>query len=137
MTYYLVLPFCLALIKNENGEVLIGRHAISPRKPYPGYWDLPGGKLENGETPVECIKREVKEELGVEVTDLKLLDVFHHDDRTKYPQYTQNLQSIGFCYECKVKGKIVPTEQEEVHYATSEELRTLLLTPWCSYFINK
>ena len=71
----MVLPFALARIKDANGNYLIGKTIETPRKPYPGYWDFPGGKLEAGETPEECIRREVNEELGVKVTNLKFLGI--------------------------------------------------------------
>ena len=61
MTYYLVLPFTLAKIVNGKGEILMGKHADLPRKPFPGYWDMPGGKLFEDESLEENVKREAKE----------------------------------------------------------------------------
>lgn len=40
-----------------------------PDIPYPGYWDLPGGGRETGETPVQCMQRETREEVGLVVPD--------------------------------------------------------------------
>jgi len=48
----------------RNGRVLIGRRKIEPRK---GCWDLPGGFLEEGEPPLEGLRREFLEETGLEV----------------------------------------------------------------------
>ena len=42
--------------------------------PYEGLLDLPGGSSEYGEKPIETLKREIKEEVGITVTDAKLLD---------------------------------------------------------------
>jgi 8-oxo-dGTP diphosphatase len=44
--------------------VLLGRRA---REPEQGLWDLPGGFLEPGETPEQCVRRELREETGLEV----------------------------------------------------------------------
>ncbi len=136
MAYYMVLPYCVAIIKNAEGKILVGKHSMSQRKPYPGYWDFPGGKLEDGETPEECIKREVLEELGVQVTELKLLGVYHHDKVRRYPQCTSDIPGLAVCYECSVVGNLAPTEQKEVHFADASELKVLQLTPWCVYFLS-
>lgn len=49
------------IISNHN--VLIGRRKAN--QALGGYWEFPGGKLENNESLVECLRREIQEELGV------------------------------------------------------------------------
>lgn len=54
-----------AIIPDSEGRILIGRRA--PHKPVPGYWEFPGGKLEEGEDIPSCICRELLEELDLPV----------------------------------------------------------------------
>ncbi len=54
-----------AAIKNGEKFLILKRSADA--KIYPDYWDFPGGKLECGEDPKKGLKREVKEETGLEV----------------------------------------------------------------------
>ena len=54
----------LALINNNN-EVLISLR--KNRKEYNGYWEYPGGKVENGENLEQALVREIKEELNLEI----------------------------------------------------------------------
>jgi mutator protein MutT len=50
---------------NNNGHVLMGKR--SNRGTHPGIWEFPGGKQEEGETVEECLKREWKEELNLDI----------------------------------------------------------------------
>lgn len=50
----------------ENGTLLLARRG--PGEQLPGMWELPGGKLEEGESPQECLVRELAEELQMEAT---------------------------------------------------------------------
>lgn len=57
-----------AAVIERPGEFLL---ACRPEgKPYPGYWEFPGGKIEPGESPREALVRELREELGIEATEL-------------------------------------------------------------------
>src|SRR4249920_604400 len=52
-----------AAIIRRNGSVLLARRSSGER--LAGFWEFPGGKVENGETPEECLARELDEELGI------------------------------------------------------------------------
>ena len=53
-----------AIIIND-GKILIAQRAEDQK--LAGKWEFPGGKVEFGETPEECLKREIKEELGIKI----------------------------------------------------------------------
>ena len=61
----------------QNGMVLITKRPQGSH--LAGFWEFPGGKQEVGETPEECLEREIKEELGVEVRAEKLLVTVDHE----------------------------------------------------------
>jgi 8-oxo-dGTP diphosphatase len=60
-----VLRVAAAVLVRDDGCVLLARRL--PGTPYPGYWEFPGGKLESGESPLEALRRELDEELGITV----------------------------------------------------------------------
>ena len=60
---------------NEKGQLLLQQRNKEPEK---GYWSIPGGKLEWMETFEDAVKREVKEECGVEIKVEKLLEICDH-----------------------------------------------------------
>ena len=52
-----------AAVVIKNQKVLLTRR--SPNDNLAGYWEFPGGKVESNETPQQCLKRELEEELGI------------------------------------------------------------------------
>ena len=60
--------------RNRRKEILLEKH--KKRTPWYGYWILPGGKLEMGESLENCVKREIKEEVGIDVKIKRLVSVF-------------------------------------------------------------
>lgn len=75
---------CSIIFLNRKQQVLLLLRDDLPHIPYPNTWDLPGGHVEAGETPAECIVREMKEEIGIDLADFQLASVFDFDDRIEY-----------------------------------------------------
>ena len=69
---------------NSQREILLFLRDDIPHIPFPNIWDLPGGHVEPDETPEECIVREMKEEMGLDIKDCQLFSVIEFDDRTEY-----------------------------------------------------
>jgi 8-oxo-dGTP diphosphatase len=60
------------ILLNDQNAVLLQLRDNKPTIPYPNMWAIPGGHIDKGETPLECILREVKEELGIELSNAAL-----------------------------------------------------------------
>jgi len=65
-----------AAIICRDGEILITRRPEGKRQG--GMWEFPGGKLEGGESPADCLCREIREELDLAIRVDALFDVVHH-----------------------------------------------------------
>jgi 8-oxo-dGTP diphosphatase len=61
-----VVPVAVAVLVRSDGRVLLAQRL--PGTPYAGYWEFPGGKVEPGESTHQALRRELDEELGIEVT---------------------------------------------------------------------
>ena len=60
-----IVRVAAAVLVRRDGQVLLAQRPVG--KPYAGYWEFPGGKLEAGETPRHALDRELVEELGIRV----------------------------------------------------------------------
>jgi 8-oxo-dGTP diphosphatase len=61
------IDVAVGILMQPNGDVLLGQRPDG--KPYAGYWEFPGGKVETGEAILDALKREFVEELGVQIVD--------------------------------------------------------------------
>jgi ADP-ribose pyrophosphatase YjhB (NUDIX family) len=69
-------PCNAVIIENNNGEILLVKRKIDPKK---GYWDLPGGFIQPNEAFETSVKREIKEELGIEIEVKQIIGVYHDE----------------------------------------------------------
>jgi len=83
-----------ALIFNQKGEVLLANHLPTDKKPkeFSDCWSMPGGAVEFGETAIEALKREIKEELGINIFEEKLIS---YDDWIKMGRHWIGLNFIA------------------------------------------
>lgn len=70
---YMASKPCAEAVVAERGRILLVKRDIQP---YFGYWDIPGGFLEDGEHPEDGARREVLEEAGVEIELKGLIGVY-------------------------------------------------------------
>ena len=75
---------CIILL-NSNNEVLLLLRDDKADIPFPNMWDIPGGKVESGETPENAIRREMMEELELQnLGDINLFKIFTSENLTDY-----------------------------------------------------
>lgn len=97
---------------------------------FKGGWEFPGGKIEEGETPQEALKREIVEELSTEIAVGELIDTIEYD----YPTF--HLSMDCFLAEI-VSGDLVLKEHEAAKWLTKEELDSLEWLPADVTLIDK
>lgn len=99
---------------NEKGETII----FATQRGYgelKGGWEFPGGKIEEGETPQEALKREIMEELETEIIVGELIDTIEYD----YPTFHLSMD----CFWAEiVSGDLVLKEHEAAKWLTKKEL---------------
>jgi 8-oxo-dGTP diphosphatase len=87
-------PFACDMVLIEDNKVLLIRRAAEPFK---GEWAIPGGRIEDDETAEECLRREMKEETGLEVEPIRFTGLY--SDPGRDPR-----KVIAACYLVKRSG---------------------------------
>ena len=103
----------VAVIWDETGKILIDKRRLGDS--FGGLWEFPGGKKEAGETIENCIKREVLEELGIEVAVEKHLITIEYN-------YSE-IRLILHVYHCRyLRGIPKAIECDEFWWVTLDEI---------------
>jgi 8-oxo-dGTP diphosphatase len=115
-----------AVIFKDN-KVFIARRG--PTQRLAGFWEFPGGKIEEGESGAQAIAREIKEELGIGVKVGGIIgrNVHHYDG--------WSIRLIA--YECEWEsGWLVPREHDDTAWVGVDELNDYSLAPADVYFLG-
>jgi ADP-ribose pyrophosphatase YjhB (NUDIX family) len=110
-------PTVGALCEDELGRLMLVRRAIEPRK---GKWDTPGGFLEEGEAPLDGLRRELREETGLEIDPGEfvgaLIDLYGDEPEAQY------VLSLNWMARV-VGGEPAPADDiSEIRWFTVDEL---------------
>lgn len=120
-----------AVIRAVNGD---GRQMIFATQrgygEFKGGWEFPGGKIEDGETPQEALKREIIEELETEIKVGDLIDTIEYD----YPAFHLSMD----CFWAEiVSGDLILKEHEAARWLTIENLNSVDWLPADVTLIDK
>lgn len=86
------------------------------------WWEFPGGKVEQGEEPKDALKREIREELNIEIEVGDILTTVEYD----YPKF----HLIMHCYICSImSGQLTLLEHEDACWLLPEELDSVRWLP--------
>jgi len=96
-----------AVIERPDGTFLLAQRPEG--KPYPGYWEFPGGKIEAGEDPYSALVRELREELGIEVREATPWI-------TRVYAYTHATVRLHFLRVARWDGEPQPLEDQAIRW---------------------
>jgi len=109
-----------AAIIPRDGKLLLSRRKSDV--PYPLLWEFPGGKVEPDEDPSDCIVREIREELAIEVEEAGIYDVVYY----RYPERAV----LVLAYSCRwLSGEIMNLEVADHRWVLPCDIRKLELLP--------
>lgn len=122
----------IGVIKHNNKYLLTKRNQEGDK--YHGKWQLPGGGLEFGESLEECLKREVKEETGLEIENTQLIPHIHSEVRDGW-------HGVLIAFLCTPKTPdqqvVLDSEASEYGWFTVEEIEKLDTFPDTVEFMKK
>lgn len=107
---------CSIIFINSKNQILLFLRDNKSTIPYPNMWDFLGGQIEEGETPEQCIVREIKEEIGLDLEDFNYLLTEDFTDRIEYVFYKKINLDIS---------KIILTEGQKINWFSFNEIKEM------------
>jgi 8-oxo-dGTP diphosphatase len=106
----------LGIIQDTNQRLLITQRPLHKLKG--GFWEFPGGKIEQNETPEKALIRELKEELGIEVSDFtKLMQHRHQYENDAYHVLLEVFHILAY------EGIVSGVEGQNIAWVKREDLK--------------
>ncbi len=127
-----IVTSVVAVIVDDDGRVLLTRRSIPP---FQDMWVMPGGKIDLGEPIFEALKREVHEEVGLEIDVNDLIDVFEH-----LTPGEENCHFVILYYRCRpLYCDVVHNEDEvaEAVWVPRHELAGYAMPAGARYILGK
>jgi len=115
-----ITEVAVGIIISSDDDYLLANRPIG--KPYEGYWEFPGGKIESGETIHQALVRELEEELGIKVLESTAIGTIEHDYPHAYVRL--HLQVVK-----KWTGIPEGIEGQKLAWQTSRLLSDCILNP--------
>ena len=106
VTFAHSMPTASALVLDNEGRVLFSKRANDPAA---GKWDVPGGFVEEGEHPLDCVRRELREEAGIGLANEQLLGIWMDE----YDYRGRNVATLNVYYRAQL-GEGKPTPADDV-----------------------
>jgi len=108
-----IVHVAVAVIKNQHGQIFIAKRPKNSHQG--GLWEFPGGKIENNETVLDALKRELFEEIGITIIQATPLIKIHHNYNDK------SVLLDVWCID-KFTGKAFGKEDQETCWVNTDEL---------------
>ena len=108
------------ILQDAAGRVLITERLCDG--PFNGLWEFPGGKIVDAESPEQALKRELAEELGIEVTAAQRFMDLHHE-------YPDRIVDLEFFIVTRWQGDPQGLEGQGLRWMAPAELRADVLLP--------
>ncbi len=114
-----VVEVAVGVLINPAGALLLGQRPEG--KPYAGYWEFPGGKVEVGETLFEALKRELLEEIDVVIDDAQEIMVIEHD-------YPHAYVRLHICVVKSWQGQVRGLENQSLAWLERDDIDRIEVT---------
>jgi 8-oxo-dGTP diphosphatase len=123
-----VLRRVIAALLVRDGKILIAKRNAHDR--LANMWEFPGGKVEPGESPEVCLKREIREELQIDITVGDLFgEIFHNNEHG-------SIRLIAYWATCDGFG-ITPVVHDAYAWVALDELDNYEFVPADMYFVKR